>query len=84
MHVALTCAKTKFLKTDKDHLSPIMMIGDENGFVSKWDLSEVIAYVKSLGFKPVQSVSKYLVSFNPKKNAQVNAYSSAETLMFFA
>lgn len=37
-----------------------------------------------MGFKHVQSICKYKLSFNPKKNALVNAQPNATNLLFFA
>ena len=80
----ITAAKTKFLKGDNSYHSAIMIIGDEAGYIHKWDLSPVIKELRTKGFKDILSICKYQLSFNPKKNAQINALTSSKTLIFFA
>jgi len=36
------------------------------------------------GFKEVQSISKYKMSFNPKKNAFINSVSQCKSMLYFA
>jgi hypothetical protein len=49
----ITATKTKFLKDDTTFNAAIMMIGDEAGYIHKWDLSPIISELRSKGFKEV-------------------------------
>ena len=63
---------------------PLMFLGDEAGYVSKWDLSPLMREFRAWGFRDVQSVSKYLPSFNPKKNAQIDHLAQSQIQIFLA
>jgi hypothetical protein len=80
----ITSSNVKFLKTDKLFSAPVMILGDESGYVTKWDLGPVIKELRALGFKDIQSICRYKLSFNPKKNAQINAASTAPSQIYFA
>jgi len=58
-----------------------MFIGDESGYIHKWDIMPV---VKEIGFKQAASVARSKLSFNPKQNAFIDATQSSDALIFFA
>ena len=49
----ITATKTKFLKGDNSYHAAIMIIGDEAGYIHKWDLSPVIKELRGKGFKDI-------------------------------
>lgn len=59
LKINITAAKLKFLKTDTMFTSPILILGDESGYLNKWDLTPLIKEFRALGFKDIQSISKH-------------------------
>ena len=58
--INITCANTKFVRVyDKENATkssilPIMVLGDDSGFVNQWDLSPIIKELREeKGFKDV-------------------------------
>ena len=60
LNLNITAAKAKFLRSDRMYEAPILMLGDESGYINKWDLAPLIREIREkLGFKDIQSISKY-------------------------
>ena len=71
--MSITSATAKFLKLqESDSCDPIMAVGDEMGYVHRWNLKKILDELKGKGFKEVQSIAKNKLSFNPTKNAMIN------------